>query len=49
MSGTKQERKMVRKALEQRAKKDMGMVNEIKSFPFKLRLKIAWAIVKGNK
>ena len=49
MSGTKSERKQVRRALENRARKDMRMVNEIKSFPFRLRLKIALAIVKGER
>ena len=49
MSGTKPERKMVRRAYEDRARKDMRMVNEVKGFPFRLRVKIAWAILKGGK
>jgi hypothetical protein len=49
MSGTKSERKMVKRALQNRARKDMAMVNEIKGFPFKIRVKIAWAILKGDR
>ncbi len=46
---TKPERRKIKRALEERVRKDLRMVTEIKRFPFRARLKIAWAILRGEK